>query len=68
MPDEFSIEGPVTAAAITSATKRKSKVNNDVRVCSDPECSTRLSRYNLAEKCFTHRPIKYPRVRGRSGG
>ena len=35
------------------------------RVCGDPGCSTRLSRYNDQEFCALHAPMVVPRMRGR---
>lgn len=34
------------------------------RLCAWSECDTVLSRYNLSDHCYTHRPIRFPRVRG----
>ncbi len=44
---------------------RPSKDFGAGRVCADKDCSTKLSRYNRREFCYTHAPVKYPRVRGR---
>ncbi len=52
------------AQAIKGVT-RPSKDFGDGRVCADGDCSTKLSRYNRREFCYTHAPVKYPRVRGR---
>lgn len=35
------------------------------RVCEHPGCDTRLSRYNLREKCWQHTDIVFPNYRGR---
>lgn len=35
------------------------------RVCAHEGCTTKLSRYNRREFCYTHAPVKYPRLRGR---
>jgi hypothetical protein len=35
------------------------------RTCSWVECSTVLSAYNPTERCWTHREMKAPRLRGR---
>lgn len=35
------------------------------RVCSNPECDTVISRYNREAACFRHRPVVYPRIRGK---
>ena len=36
------------------------------RVCAEPECATKLSSYNQSEMCYEHRPIRFPRTRGRT--
>jgi hypothetical protein len=43
---------------------RRPKTFDEGRVCVSKECDTVLSRYNRAEFCHTHRPVKYPRLRG----
>ena len=35
------------------------------RVCANPACDTVISRYNREEACFRHRPVVYPRIRGK---
>ena len=35
------------------------------RVCDEPGCATRLSRYNEHEYCALHQPMIVPRMRGR---
>lgn len=35
------------------------------RVCTEPDCHTRVSIYNRNDTCFHHSPIRFPRVRGR---
>ncbi len=50
--------------AIRGAT-RPSKDFGPGRVCATKGCSTKLSRYNRREHCYTHAPVKYPRVRGK---
>ena len=44
---------------------RPSKDFGGGRVCAKQDCDTKLSRYNRREYCFSHAPVKYPRVRGR---
>lgn len=44
---------------------RPSKEYAEGRVCAHPGCSTKLNRYNRRDHCYTHAPVKYPRVRGR---
>ena len=43
---------------------RRPKTYDEDRTCAHPECVTQLSRYNRAEFCHTHRPVRYPRLRG----
>lgn len=35
------------------------------RVCVHAGCETVVSRYNRSETCFRHRPVVYPRIRGK---
>jgi hypothetical protein len=35
------------------------------RVCEEPDCETRLSRYNEFEFCALHQPMVVPRMRGK---
>lgn len=35
------------------------------RVCAQDECETKLSQYNRREFCFSHAPVRFPRLRGR---
>ena len=44
---------------------RKSKINTDKRECKSDNCSTIVSQYNKTDYCNNHRPVKYPRVRGK---
>jgi hypothetical protein len=43
---------------------RRPKIYDEGRVCVSKACETVLSRYNRAEFCFVHNPVKYPRLRG----
>ena len=43
---------------------RRPKTYDEDRTCVADECTTQLSRYNRAEFCHTHRPVRYPRLRG----
>ena len=43
---------------------RQPRTNDRFRRCQVDECGTVLSRYNLAETCRIHTPIRFPRVRG----
>jgi hypothetical protein len=44
---------------------RAPKTYSTERLCASNGCGTKLSRYNRREFCFTHAPVKYPRLRGR---
>jgi len=46
-------------------TSRAPKASSEARLCARDECDTQLSRYNKREYCYTHAPVKYPRLRGR---
>ena len=45
--------------------RRAPKAVDGRRVCSNPKCDTVISRYNKKTTCYTHSPVKFPRVRGR---
>ena len=45
--------------------ERKSKSWGKGRMCSKKGCNTIMSQYNNSEFCFEHKPITYPRNRGR---
>lgn len=44
---------------------RRPKTFEIGRVCKDEGCDTVLSRYNRADACYKHRPVVYPRIRGK---
>ena len=44
---------------------RAPKVAGGERTCVVDSCDTRLSRYNKREYCYTHAPVRFPRLRGR---
>lgn len=48
-----------------SGSERPSKSFKAGRVCSDPDCSVRLSIYNNGKFCALHAPMAVPRTRGR---
>jgi hypothetical protein len=35
------------------------------RVCEQPGCTTKLSRYNARNRCWQHTEIAFPNYRGR---
>ncbi len=51
-------------ASKPSGRLRRPKTAAVGRVCRNEDCSVIISRYNTAEFCNIHRPLKYPRVRG----
>jgi hypothetical protein len=61
-------ERTVTQATIRAVrpgnSRRRPKTRAIERVCAAAECGTHVSRYNLDDFCFRHRPVKYPRLRG----
>jgi hypothetical protein len=54
----------IRAARPGSRIRRPRQYGRD-RVCSSPGCDTVISRYNRADTCFTHKPVTYPRIRGK---
>lgn len=44
---------------------RPSRTVNEVRICAKQSCDTKLSQYNRREFCYSHAPVRFPRVRGR---
>jgi hypothetical protein len=52
-------------AARPGARIRRPRVYAAGRVCSSPDCETVVSRYNRSDSCFKHRPVAYPRIRGK---
>lgn len=44
--------------------RRRPRTTDGHRICANAECDTVLSRYNSSDTCHTHRPIRFPRVRG----
>lgn len=45
-----------------AATEKKPDRVDEARRCW---CGTKLSAYNRNDTCYTHAPIRFPRVRGR---
>lgn len=43
---------------------RRNRTFSHGRVCSHPDCATRLSLYNSRPTCYLHTPAKAPRLRG----
>jgi len=46
---------------------KRPKRGKDGRVCAYPSCDTKLTSYNTHDACYRHRPMRFPRVRGRLG-
>jgi len=51
-------------ASTVGRTRRRPKTYKSGRVCGDESCSVQLSRYNKADYCFNHAPVRFPRLRG----
>ena len=47
-------------------TGRRPKANDELRICAEPTCTTKLNRYNPSDRCNVHRPTRFPAVRGRT--
>jgi hypothetical protein len=48
-----------------SGSERPSKSFGADRVCREPGCETKLSRYNNGKYCYQHEPMTVPRTRGK---
>jgi hypothetical protein len=44
---------------------RRPKTDDAQRRCADDGCETRLSRYNTRSRCYAHRAVTFPRIRGK---
>ncbi|MGH2731528.1 MAG: hypothetical protein ACRDJF_03310 [Actinomycetota bacterium] len=60
-----SLTGPIGGARIVGMPKRSRRYHAG-RLCSHPDCITRLSSYNRRDTCFAHTGVKFPRLRGRT--
>ena len=40
-------------------------IDGQQRTCEQPGCGTRLSRYNVRNRCWQHTEIAFPNYRGR---
>lgn len=56
---------PTMVGRIPVRSGKSPRAVDEERICSDPSCDTKLSRYNTHELCYRHRPARFPRVRGR---
>lgn len=56
---------PTIVGRIPNNRGKRPKISEETRICADAGCDTKLSRYNIHESCYLHRPLRYPRVRGR---
>ncbi len=54
----------ILKASRPSGRSRRPKTFDEGRTCAASGCITVLSRYNRSEYCNTHKPVKYPRLRG----
>ena len=55
---------PTMRASTVGRARRRPKTYKAGRVCADDSCSVQLSRYNKADFCFNHAPVRFPRLRG----
>jgi len=44
---------------------RRPKTDDAQRRCVDDGCETLLSRYNTRSRCYAHRLVSFPRIRGK---
>lgn len=58
-------ETPTIVGRIPEKSGKTPKTEDGERVCGDPACDTKLTRYNTSEHCYRHKPRRFPRVRGR---
>lgn len=58
-------ETPTIVGRIPEKSGKTPKTSTVGRVCSDPGCETKLTRYNTSDYCYRHKPARFPRVRGR---
>lgn len=58
-------ESPTIVGRKPDTTMKRPKTAAEARICDEKGCETKLSRYNTNEKCYRHRPTRFPRVRGR---
>jgi hypothetical protein len=58
-------ETPTIIGRVPDKSGQSPKTVDEIRICSDSSCDTRLSRYNTHHLCYRHRPMRFPRVRGR---
>jgi hypothetical protein len=50
------------------AVPKPSRRHSQDRVCTVPECETKLSMYNSRDKCWRHADFTIPRLRGKPQG
>lgn len=58
-------ETPTIVGRIPEKSGKTPKTSAVGRVCGDPGCNTKLTRYNTSDYCYRHKPARFPRVRGR---
>lgn len=44
---------------------RRPKTDDAARRCANDDCDTLLSRYNTRSRCYAHRLVTFPRIRGK---
>lgn len=58
-------ETPTIVGRIPEKSGKTPRTSAEGRICSDPDCDTKLTRYNTSDYCYGHKPRRFPRVRGR---
>lgn len=61
----MAMVGPIQGERISALPRRNARFAPD-RVCTHPDCTTKLSIYNRRDTCFAHAGFKVPRLRGRT--
>lgn len=60
----MTTEQSVLRGTLLAEHGRRPHTNDTRRVCSEENCQTVLSRYNLNAYCRIHIPPRFPRIRG----
>lgn len=55
--------GIVRTSRIVKGGRRPATVDGR-RQCLEDGCTTILSKYNTKERCYQHRAVRFPRIRG----
>jgi hypothetical protein len=54
---------PYFVGSVARMRGRAPRVFEQGRVCMEDQCETKLSRYNWAEYCSVHQPVRYLHLR-----